>query len=61
MRDMVYNLPILTPPRWVRSRTTPLALENLLYYTGQTLDRPARGIVFLEAAGYAGIKLSAAV
>lgn len=23
MRDMVYNLPILTPPRWVRSRTTP--------------------------------------
>ncbi|MDI5677499.1 hypothetical protein MJL30_39165, partial [Salmonella enterica subsp. enterica serovar Anatum] len=32
MRDMVYNLPILTPPRWVRSRTTPIALENLLYY-----------------------------
>ncbi|SUX86417.1 Uncharacterised protein [Citrobacter koseri] len=23
MRDMVYNLPVLTPPRWVRSRTTP--------------------------------------
>lgn len=22
MRDMVYNLPVLTPPRWVRSRTT---------------------------------------
>ncbi|MBX4354890.1 hypothetical protein K4G97_22135, partial [Mycobacterium tuberculosis] len=21
MRDMVYNLPVLTPPRWVRSRT----------------------------------------
>ncbi|MGK9172673.1 SDR family oxidoreductase [Yokenella regensburgei] len=32
MRDMVYNLPILTPPRWVRSRTTPVALENLLHY-----------------------------
>jgi hypothetical protein len=30
MRDMVYNLPVLTPPRWVRSRTTPVALENLL-------------------------------
>jgi hypothetical protein len=28
MRDMVYNLPVLTPPRWVRSRTTPVALEN---------------------------------
>lgn len=25
MRDMVYNLPVLTPPRWVRSRTTPIA------------------------------------
>jgi uncharacterized protein YbjT (DUF2867 family) len=24
MRDMVYNLPVLTPPLWVRSRTTPL-------------------------------------
>ncbi len=22
-RDMVYNLPVLTPPRWVRSRTRP--------------------------------------
>lgn len=32
MRDMVYNLPVLTPPRWVRSRTTPIALENLMYY-----------------------------
>jgi uncharacterized protein YbjT (DUF2867 family) len=31
MRDMVYNLPVLTPPRWVRSRTTPVALENLLF------------------------------
>ncbi len=28
MRDMVYNLPVLTPPRWVRSRTTPIALES---------------------------------
>ena len=34
MRDMVYNLPVLTPPRWVRSRTTPIALENLLHYGG---------------------------
>lgn len=32
MRDMVYNLPVLTPPRWVRSRTTPIALENLMYH-----------------------------
>jgi hypothetical protein len=42
MRDMVYNLPVLTPPRWVRSRTTPVALENLLYYLAQLLHHPAR-------------------
>lgn len=41
MRDMVYNLPVLTPPRWVRSRTTPLALENLLHYLVALLDHPA--------------------
>ena len=25
MRDMVYNLPVLTPPRWVRSKSSPIA------------------------------------
>nr|VUD25879.1 NAD dependent epimerase/dehydratase family protein [Salmonella sp. NCTC 7297] len=51
MRDMVYNLPILTPPRWVRSRTTPIALENLLYYLVGLLGHPAREHRILEAAG----------
>ncbi|EFT3403731.1 DUF2867 domain-containing protein [Salmonella enterica] len=51
MRDMVYNLPILTPPRWVRSRTTPIALENLLYYLVGLLDPPAHEHRILEAAG----------
>ncbi len=42
MRDMVYNLPMLTPPRWVRSRTTPIALENLLHYlVALLIIRPA--------------------
>ncbi len=41
MRDMVYNLPV-TPPRWVRSRTTPIALENLLHYlVALLIIRPA--------------------
>jgi uncharacterized protein YbjT (DUF2867 family) len=44
MRDMVYNLPVLTPPRWVRSRTTPIALENLLHYLVALLDHPAEHI-----------------
>lgn len=51
MRDMVYNLPVLTPPRWVRSRTTPIALENLLYYLVQLLNYPAREHHIFEAAG----------
>ncbi|WP_079226152.1 SDR family oxidoreductase [Citrobacter werkmanii] len=51
MRDMVYNLPVLTPPRWVRSRTTPIALENLMYYLVALLDHPASHHRVLEAAG----------
>jgi len=51
MRDMVYNLPVLTPPRWVRSRTTPIALENLLVYLVELLNHPAAAHRVLEAAG----------
>lgn len=51
MRDMVYNLPVLTPPRWVRSRTTPIALENLLHYLVALLDHPANEHRIFEAAG----------
>ena len=51
MRDMVYNLPVLTPPRWVRSRTTPIALENLIHYLVALLDHPTGHHRVLEAAG----------
>ncbi len=51
MRDMVYNLPVLTPPRWVRSRTTPIALANLLYYLKKLLDHHPEGHRTFEAAG----------
>ena len=51
MRDMVYNLPVLTPPRWVRSRTSPVALENLLVYLVGLLDIPADHSRVFEAAG----------
>ncbi|MBJ3816334.1 SDR family oxidoreductase [Shimwellia pseudoproteus] len=51
MRDMVYNLPVLTPPRWVRSRTSPIALENLLEYLVRMLDHPSDQQRIFEAAG----------
>lgn len=41
MRDMVYSLPILTPPRWVRSKSSPIALENLLVYLSEMLNHPS--------------------
>lgn len=51
MRDMVYNLPVLTPPRWVRSRTTPIALDNLMHYLLALLNHPANTHRVFEAAG----------
>ncbi len=32
MRDLVNHLPLMITPRWVRSRSTPIALEDLLTY-----------------------------
>lgn len=51
MRDMVYNLPVLTPPYWVRSRTMPIALDNLLFYLVHLLNKPTTQHRILEAAG----------
>ena len=32
IRDLVFHLPLMTTPRWVRSRTQPIALDDLLEY-----------------------------
>lgn len=32
MRDLVYHLPLMLTPRWVQSRSSPIALPNLLTY-----------------------------
>jgi len=32
MRDLVYHLPLMITPRWVQSKSPPLALDNLLMY-----------------------------
>lgn len=32
IRDLVNHLPVMTTPRWVRSRTRPIALDDLLAY-----------------------------
>ncbi|WP_145480779.1 DUF2867 domain-containing protein [Yersinia similis] len=51
MRDMVYNLPILTPPRWVRSKSSPVALDNLLVYLTELLNHPAEEHRIWDVAG----------
>jgi uncharacterized protein YbjT (DUF2867 family) len=32
IRDLVNNLPVMTTPKWVQSKSSPIALENLLEY-----------------------------
>ncbi len=51
MRDMVYNLPVLTPPRWARSKSSPIALENLLAYLTGLLAHPAADNRRFDATG----------
>ncbi len=32
IRDLVYHLPLMVTPRWVRSKSSPIALSNLVEY-----------------------------
>jgi uncharacterized protein YbjT (DUF2867 family) len=32
MRDLVYHLPLMVTPKWVQSKSSPIALSNLLVY-----------------------------
>ncbi|WP_295543181.1 SDR family oxidoreductase [uncultured Thiohalocapsa sp.] len=51
MRDLVYHLPVMVTPRWVRAQSPPLALDNLLTYLVRLPQIPeAAGRVF-DAGG----------
>ncbi|MGV2470421.1 NAD(P)-dependent oxidoreductase, partial [Bacillus subtilis] len=41
----------LTPPRWVRSKSSPIALENILYYLTQLAQLPITESQILDAGG----------
>ena len=45
IRDLVFHLPVMVTPRWVRSRTQPIALRDLLEYLVRVAEMP-------EAAGH---------
>jgi uncharacterized protein YbjT (DUF2867 family) len=47
IRDLVYHLPVMVTPRWVRSRAQPIALDDLLEYLIRLPDlEAAAGGVF---------------
>lgn len=51
MRDLVNYLPLMVTPRWVSSRSPPIALDDLLIYlSGVALHPDAGGRIF-DAAG----------
>jgi uncharacterized protein YbjT (DUF2867 family) len=51
MRDLVYNLPVMITPCWVRSQSTPIALDNLLHYLTGVADLAAAAGGIYDAAG----------
>jgi uncharacterized protein YbjT (DUF2867 family) len=51
MRDMIYNLPVLTPPRWVRKHSSPIGLSDLLYYLNGLIEHPCVAHRIFDAAG----------
>jgi uncharacterized protein YbjT (DUF2867 family) len=51
VRDLVNHLPVMLTPRWVRSRTQPIALDNLLTYLIEVAAKPEAAGGIYDAAG----------
>ena len=51
MRDLVNNLPLMITPRWVSSRSPPIALPDLLSYLAAVADLAEAAGKIYDAAG----------
>jgi uncharacterized protein YbjT (DUF2867 family) len=51
IRDLVNNLPLMVTPRWVRSKSSPIALSNLLEYLVRVATLPQAAGRVLDAGG----------
>jgi uncharacterized protein YbjT (DUF2867 family) len=51
IRDLVNHLPLMVTPRWVSSRSSPIALDNLLEYLVRVATIPQAAGRILDAAG----------
>ena len=46
LRHLTHRLPVMTTPKWVKNRTQPIAIRDVLYYLSKTIElpRPVSGI-----------------
>jgi uncharacterized protein YbjT (DUF2867 family) len=51
IRDLVNTLPVMITPKWVQSKSTPIALDNLLHYLMRAPDLPEMAGAILDAGG----------
>jgi uncharacterized protein YbjT (DUF2867 family) len=51
MRDLVYHLPAMITPRWVRAKSPPIALDNLLTYLVRLPGIPEAADRVFDAGG----------
>lgn len=51
IRDLVNHLPVMITPRWVRSESPPIALENLLEYMTRFAELPETAGKIYDVAG----------
>jgi uncharacterized protein YbjT (DUF2867 family) len=51
IRDLVNRLPVMLTPRWARSRTQPIALDDLVEYLARVAALPETAGAIFEAAG----------
>jgi len=51
MRDLVYHLPLMVTPKWVQSKSSPIALQNLLQYLLALATEPGAAGRIFDAGG----------
>lgn len=51
IRDLVNHLPVMVTPRWVRSKSPPIALSNVLTYLIEVADRDEAAGQIFDLAG----------
>ena len=46
LRHLTHRLPIMTTPKWVKNRTQPIAIRDVLYYLGKCIEfkEPVNGV-----------------